>query len=264
MFTQTLICNDKINDGAYFAIETNFPEGTIANLGDAEGSTGIAWAFLQPVLHRLPADDLAGAPGARLHRGDHRRLLGARATSLQGGGIDQYGQLLGDHELRDRRPGAWAASTCSTAPTTLRRDVQPRGRHGRRRDVGADLADRLPRRAGSRPTPAGRAATAAAPPSSRCCIVHEDAVLGDPEHRHRRGCSPRRGSSAATRVAPAYVHNIRGADLLERARRGRGLPGRRRRLRRPGADGDRGRARVQAGQLHDARADRRRRPLPAP
>ena len=36
MFTQTLICNDKVNDGAYLAIETNFPEGTIANLGEAE------------------------------------------------------------------------------------------------------------------------------------------------------------------------------------------------------------------------------------
>ena len=33
MFTQTLICNDKVNDGAYFAVETNFPEGSIANLG---------------------------------------------------------------------------------------------------------------------------------------------------------------------------------------------------------------------------------------
>ncbi len=30
MFTQTLICNDKVNDGAYFAIETNFPEGSVA------------------------------------------------------------------------------------------------------------------------------------------------------------------------------------------------------------------------------------------
>ena len=54
MFTQTLICNDKVNDGAYFAIETNFPEGTIANLGDAEGSTAIAWAFLQPSFTGFP------------------------------------------------------------------------------------------------------------------------------------------------------------------------------------------------------------------
>ena len=39
-FTQTLVCNDKVNDGAYLALKTNFPEGTIANMGDAGGSTG--------------------------------------------------------------------------------------------------------------------------------------------------------------------------------------------------------------------------------
>ncbi|MGI8805357.1 MAG: hydantoinase B/oxoprolinase family protein, partial [Thermoleophilaceae bacterium] len=54
MFTQTLICDDKVNDGAYLAVETNFPLGTIANLGDAEGSTGIAWAFLQPAFTGYP------------------------------------------------------------------------------------------------------------------------------------------------------------------------------------------------------------------
>ena len=54
MFTQTLICDDKVNDGAYYAVETNFPEGTIANMGDAEGSTGIAWAFLQPAFTGYP------------------------------------------------------------------------------------------------------------------------------------------------------------------------------------------------------------------
>ena len=43
--------------------------------------------------------------------------------------------------------------------------------------------------------------------------------------------------------ATAYIHNIHGADLIERAASRRGLPGRRRRLREPRADGDRGRAR---------------------
>ena len=80
MFTQTLICNDKVNDGAYFAVETNFPEGSVANLGQAEGSTGIAWAFLQPAFTGLPADAVPGASVARLHRGGDRRLLGQRAT----------------------------------------------------------------------------------------------------------------------------------------------------------------------------------------
>ena len=29
--TQTLICNDKVNDGAYFGLRTNFPPGTWSN-----------------------------------------------------------------------------------------------------------------------------------------------------------------------------------------------------------------------------------------
>jgi len=90
-FTQTLICNDKVNDGAYLAIETNFPEGTIANLGDAEGSTGIAWAFLQPAFQSFPRT-LSRALQAR---GFIEEVMGAYSCSgnvIQGGGIDQYGK----------------------------------------------------------------------------------------------------------------------------------------------------------------------------
>src|SRR4051812_16147614 len=90
MFTQTLICNDKVNDGAYFAVETNFPEGSIANLGDAEGSTGIAWAFLQPAFTGYPRT-LSRALQAR---GFIEEVIGAYSVSgnvIQGGGTDQYG-----------------------------------------------------------------------------------------------------------------------------------------------------------------------------
>jgi len=90
MFTQTLICNDKVNDGAYFAVETNFPEGSIANLGDAEGSTGISWAFLQPAFTGYPRT-LSRALQAR---GFIEEVIGAYSVSgnvIQGGGIDQYG-----------------------------------------------------------------------------------------------------------------------------------------------------------------------------
>jgi N-methylhydantoinase B/acetone carboxylase alpha subunit len=90
-FTQTLICNDKVNDGAYLALRTNFPEGTISNLGDAPGSTGIAWAFLQPSFTGFPRV-ISRAVQAR---GFIEEVLGAYSVSgnvLQGGGIDQYGQ----------------------------------------------------------------------------------------------------------------------------------------------------------------------------
>jgi N-methylhydantoinase B/acetone carboxylase alpha subunit len=89
-FTQTLICNDKVNDGAYLALKTNFPEGTIANLGDAPGSTGIAWAFLQPSFTGFPRV-ISRAVQAR---GFIEEVIGAYSVSgnvLQGGGIDQYG-----------------------------------------------------------------------------------------------------------------------------------------------------------------------------
>ena len=89
-FTQTLICNDKVNDGAYFGITTNFPEGSVANLGQAEGSTGISWAFLQPSFTGFPRT-LSRALQAR---GFIEEVIGAYSVSgnvLQGGGIDQYG-----------------------------------------------------------------------------------------------------------------------------------------------------------------------------
>jgi acetone carboxylase gamma subunit len=90
MFTQTLICNDKVNDGAYFAVETNFPENSIANVGQNEGSTGIAWAFLQPAFTGYPRT-LSRALQAR---GFIEEVIGAYSVSgnvIQGGGIDQYG-----------------------------------------------------------------------------------------------------------------------------------------------------------------------------
>jgi N-methylhydantoinase B len=89
-FTQTLICSDKVNDGAYFAVETNFPEGTIANIGDAEGSTGIAWAFLQPAFTGYPRT----LSRALQSRGFIEEVIGAYSVSgnvIQGGGVDQYG-----------------------------------------------------------------------------------------------------------------------------------------------------------------------------
>ncbi len=90
--TQTLICNDKVNDGAYLAIETNFPEGTIANLGDAAGSTGIAWAFLQPAFTGFPRT-LSRALQAR---GFIEEVIGSYSCSgnvIQGGGMTSTATL---------------------------------------------------------------------------------------------------------------------------------------------------------------------------
>ncbi len=113
LFTQTLICNDKINDGAYFAIETNFPEGTLANLGDAAGSTSIAWAFLQP---RSPASPRA-ISRALQSRGFIEEMLSTYSVS---GNVPRAAASTSTgsprlHELRDLRARAWGRSTSSTA-----------------------------------------------------------------------------------------------------------------------------------------------------
>ncbi|HET7177861.1 MAG TPA: hydantoinase B/oxoprolinase family protein [Solirubrobacterales bacterium] len=91
MFTQTLICNDKVNDGAYLAVETNFPEGTIANLGDAEGSTAIAWAFLIPAFTGYPRT-ISRALQSRGFIEEVIAPYSAPGNVVQGGGIDQYGK----------------------------------------------------------------------------------------------------------------------------------------------------------------------------
>ena len=59
----------------------------------------------------------------------------------------------------------------------------------------------------------------------------EHALLGAPEPRHQRGCSSAPGLFGGYPGLGAYIHNIKGADLIERARARRGLPDRRRRLR---------------------------------
>jgi len=43
LFTQTLICNDKINDGAYYATELKLTPGTWADLAEAPCSSSFPW-----------------------------------------------------------------------------------------------------------------------------------------------------------------------------------------------------------------------------
>ena len=225
-FTQTLICNDKVNDGAYLAIETNFPEGTIANLGDAEGSTGIAWAFLQPAFTGFPRT-LSRALQAR---GFIEEVIAPYSTSRQrdpGRRHRPVRQLLGDHELRDRGPGH-GRQVRARRHRHLRGDVQPRGRRRGRRDVGADLPDDLPLAAdqgehGRRRPPPGRIELRVAAAWSTAPQFWELQNLGSTRILRLAG------SSAAIPGSASYVHNIkrRRPDRAGAARRG--VPARRRR-----------------------------------
>ena len=48
LLSQLIFYNDKVNDGAYFATRTHFPQGTWTNPDNEMAATGIAWFFLIP------------------------------------------------------------------------------------------------------------------------------------------------------------------------------------------------------------------------
>lgn len=94
LFTQTLICNDKVNDGAYYATELKLTEGSWANLGDAPCSSSFPWMpmFCTSVGY------LRAVSRALQSRGYIEEIVGTYTVPgnvAQGGGIDQYGQISG-------------------------------------------------------------------------------------------------------------------------------------------------------------------------
>jgi N-methylhydantoinase B len=91
LLTQTLICNDKINDGAYFGLRTNFPPGSWSNHSNPLASTGLAWHFLIPSYTGVLKSLSRGLQA----RGFVEEVLAPYAMSsntFQGGGIDHYGE----------------------------------------------------------------------------------------------------------------------------------------------------------------------------
>jgi N-methylhydantoinase B len=88
--TQTLICNDKVNDGAYLGLRCNFPLGTAANHGNPNASTGAAWGFLIPTFTGF-VKSLSRAMQARGYVEEVLAPYGLTANVFQGGGITQHG-----------------------------------------------------------------------------------------------------------------------------------------------------------------------------
>lgn len=90
LLTQTVLANDKINDGAYFALNTNFPPGSWSNHQNPQASNGSPWRFLIPSFTGV----LKSLSGSLYARGFVEEVLAPYAMSgntFQGGGIDQYG-----------------------------------------------------------------------------------------------------------------------------------------------------------------------------
>ena len=136
-------------------------------------------------LHRLPAHALAGAPGARLHRGGDRLLLVLRERD-PGRRHRPVRQLVGDHELRDRGAGH-GGQVRARRHRHLRGDVQPRGRRRRRRDVGADLPDDLPLAPDQGHHSGGPGRHRGGSSFESLLVVWKTPVLGAPEPRHDAG-----------------------------------------------------------------------------
>ena len=219
MFTQTLICNDKVNDGAYFAIETNFPEGTIANLGDAEGSTGIAWAFLQPAFLGF-ARTLARGLQARGFIEEVMAPYSVSGNVIQGGGIDQYGSssAIMNFEIAAQGMGAKyvldGTDTCAAM-------FNPEGDAG---DVEMwELISPmiyLSRRIKANSGGAGRHRGGS---SFESLLMLSKTPFWELQNL---GCTRMltAGIFGGYPGSAGYVHNIKGNDLRERARRGEAYP----------------------------------------
>ncbi|HEY2055507.1 MAG TPA: hydantoinase B/oxoprolinase family protein [Solirubrobacterales bacterium] len=94
LFTQTLICNDKINDGAYYATELLLTEGSWAHLGDAPCSSSFPWM----PMFTTSTGYLRAISRALQSRGYIEEIVSTYTVPgnvAQGGGIDQYGQISG-------------------------------------------------------------------------------------------------------------------------------------------------------------------------
>ncbi|MGI8631881.1 MAG: hydantoinase B/oxoprolinase family protein [Solirubrobacterales bacterium] len=220
MFTQTLICDDKVNDGAYYAVKTDFPENTIANMGANEGSTGIAWAFLQPAFTGYPRT----LSRALQSRGFIEEVIGAYSVSgnvIQGGGIDQYGNssAIMNFEIAAQGMGAkYVLDGTDTAAAMF----NPEGDAG---DVEMwELITPmiyLSRRLKANTAGYGRHRGGSSFESLQM-------VWNTPFWELQNlGCSRMFTSAGLFGGYPGcagYVHNIRGADLIERAERGEAYP----------------------------------------
>lgn len=91
LLTQTVIPNDKVNDGAYLATRSHFPLGSWTNPGVDHVSTGVSWFFLIPGFTGL-LRSLSRAFQARGYVEEVLASYGLSANCFQGGGIDPLGR----------------------------------------------------------------------------------------------------------------------------------------------------------------------------
>ena len=219
-FTQTLVCNDKVNDGAYLALKTNFPEGTMSNMGDAGGSTGAAWGFLIPSFTGFPRT-LSRALQAR---GFIEEVIGAYACAgncYQGGGIDQYGNssAITHFELAAQGMGAKYVLDGTDHAAAM---FNPEGDMG---DIEMwELITPIVYLSRRRKASSGGAGRHRGGSSHEALFIHNKTPFWSVQNMGAGKMFTSPGLFGGYPGGLAYVHNVRGTDLRERAARGEAYP----------------------------------------
>ncbi|MFX0059324.1 MAG: hydantoinase B/oxoprolinase family protein [Candidatus Hodarchaeota archaeon] len=101
LLTQIMIYGDKVNDGAYYAVEKNYPLGTWTNPGDPYLSYQVPWGNLIPAYTAM-MKNLSYGLFSRGYREEVVPGYGFTGDGIQGGGVYSTGPLAG---------GRWSLST---------------------------------------------------------------------------------------------------------------------------------------------------------
>lgn len=83
--TQCLLHDGKVNDGSYFAVDTNYPEGSVVNPQDASLSYQASWGTIQPTYNAV-WKNLSRGFLARGFREEVNAGFGMTSDAVQGGG----------------------------------------------------------------------------------------------------------------------------------------------------------------------------------
>ena len=95
LLTQILIYGDKVNDGAYFAVEKDYPPGSWANPGDPYLSYQAPWGNLIPAYTTM-MKCLSYGLFSRGFREEVVPGYGFTGDTIQGGGVYSAGPLIGE------------------------------------------------------------------------------------------------------------------------------------------------------------------------
>ena len=220
LLTQTLIPNDKVNDGAYLATSHEFPPYTLANPVVKEAATGAAWGFLIPGFTGL----IRCLSRAQFARGYVEEVLSSYAmtmNALQGGGKDQYGQDTGLLSFELSCVGGGARGVCDGLDYGAAM-WNPEGDMGDM-EVWELIMPFLYLGRSVKPNTAGlgRYRGGSGFQSLYCIWKSEDLVM---QNAGDGNSFPSPGLFGGYPSASGYRHNVLKTDLLERFKKGEPYP----------------------------------------